>query len=136
MLQRNIYWQKCAWADTQVSVDWVENTLAPAAKYLGEFILFCDNLTAQTSEQFLSEVKALDEIVCFGVKDATDIWQPIDHGCGALSQIQDEWLESDENIDLWLGNSEKNLIVSDRRILITHWLGEAHERLHQNQMTS
>ena len=101
----DIYCQKCAWADTQVSVDWVKNTLAPAAKNLGEFILFCDDLTSQTSEQFLSEVKALNGIEWFGVKDATDIWQPVDNCYGALykrlsSQIQDEWLESDENIDL------------------------------------
>ena len=46
-----------------------------------------------------------------------------------IGNIQDEWLESQENIDLWLGNSEKNLITSERRILMTHWVGEAYERL-------
>ena len=112
----------------------MKNTLAPAAKNFGEFILICDNLTTQISEQFLSEVQELSGIVWFGVKDATNIWQPGDNSYGALykrliSQIQDEWLESDENVDLWLGNSGEKT----RRILITHWVGEAHERLQSEE---
>ena len=74
----DIYWQKCAWADTQASVDWVRNTLASAVENLPEFVLFCDNLSAQTFDQFLSGIKALNGIVWFGVQDATDIWQPVD----------------------------------------------------------
>ena len=71
-------------------------------------------------------------------KDATDIWQPVDNGYGALykrliGNIQDEWLESQENIDLWLGNSEKKLTTSERRILMTHWVGEAYERLQSEE---
>ena len=85
----------CMCRYTSKCFDWVKNTLTPVAKNLGEFILFCDNLTTQTSEQFLSEVHELNGIVWFGVKDATDIWQPVDNGYGALykrliSQIQDE----------------------------------------------
>ena len=41
----------------------------------------------------------------------------------------DEWLEEDENMDIWIGNSDEKLTASKRRILITHWVGEAHERL-------
>ena len=39
-----------------------------------------------------------------------------------IGQIQDEWLESDQNIDMWLGDLEKKLTESDCRILITHWV--------------
>ena len=46
-----------------------------------------------------------------------------------VSKIQDEWLEHDENIDLWLGNLEEKLDTKRRRILITHWVGEAYEKL-------
>ena len=58
----------------------------------------------------------------------------MDNGYGALykifiSQIQDQWLKWDKNIDLWLGNSEKKLTASVQTILITHWVSEAHERL-------
>ena len=46
------------------------------------------------------------------------------------SSLQEQWLEQDENIDLWTGNSEKNkLDVMQRRILITHWVGNAYNQL-------
>ena len=69
--------------------------------------------------------------------DATDIWQPVDAGYGWLvkkliSKAQDNWLELDENIDIWMGNSEKPFTTSDRRILITQWVGEAFEELKNN----
>lgn len=45
---------------------------------------------------------------------ATVIWQPVDCGIGRIlkllvSRIQDEWLEHDDDIDLWRGNSEERL---------------------------
>ena len=46
-----------------------------------------------------------------------------------VSRIQDDWLEHDNNIDLWLGNSDKKLTAKKRRILITHWVGEAYSQL-------
>ena len=84
--------------------------------------MFCDNLQDQISEQFLFKVKAKNGIVWFPVKDPIDIWQPVNNGYAVLykrliSQIQEE---SDENIDLWLGNLEKKLPAPDSRILITH----------------
>ena len=45
------------------------------------------------------------------------------------AQAQDLWLELEENIDIWMGNSNKVLTASDRRILITQWVGEAYEKL-------
>ena len=74
----------------------------------------------------MSEVKALNGIVWFGVKHATNISQPVYR---LISKFQYEWLESYESIDWWLANSEQKLTVTDRRILITHWVGEAHTRL-------
>ena len=50
--------------------------------------------------------------------------------------VQDEWLEDDSNIDLWLGNSDQKLDVKQRRILITHWVGEAYNRLSGEQYAS
>ena len=47
-----------------------------------------------------------------------------------VKKIQDEWLELDEDIDLWLGNiPEKKLDIKQRRILITYWVGDAWEIL-------
>ena len=125
----DVYWQANAWADVNFSVNWVTRTLKPAvintSETNKEFVLFCDNLSAQTNELFLSEVRKLNGIVWFGLAGATDIWQPVDCGFGYMLKslvctIQDEWLQSDNNIDLWLGNGEEKLDVKQRRILITH----------------
>ena len=51
----NVYWQKNAWADTDVSVEWVKNMLRNAVDIGGadsEFVLFCGNLNAQANPQF------------------------------------------------------------------------------------
>ena len=132
----DVYRQPNAWADTEFSIEWVRKTLKPAVKTDNdeEFILFCDNLAAQTSELFLAEVKSINGLVWFGVSGATDIWQPVDCGIGQIlkrtvANIQEEWLEDDDNVDLWLGNTERKLDVKARRILITHWVGEAYQRL-------
>ena len=60
----------------------------------------------------------------------------MDAGYGFLlkdltTKAQDDWLEQDNDIDRWLGNCEKKLKlgVSDRRILITQWVGNAFEKL-------
>ena len=74
---------------------------------------------------------------------ATDIWQPVDAGYGFImkkltAQAQNRWLEEDNietgiaNIDLWLGNCEKKLTCSDRRILITEWVGNAVDTLNHS----
>ena len=129
----DVYWQEKAWADTKFSVGWVRQTLKEGTKPLEgkEFVLFCDNLTAQVTEEFLQAVRENNGIVWLGVTGATDIWQPADCDIGrmlkqTISRIQDVWLEHDNNIDLWLGNCEKKLTAKRRRILITHWVGEAY----------
>lgn len=62
--------------------------------------------------------------------------QPIDAGIGStlkriMGFVQDEWLESDENLRAWEGDPDATvkLDASARRILITRWAGEAWERL-------
>ena len=135
----DIYFQKNAWADTAVSCEWVKKTLKPAIQegHDGdtEFLLYCDNLNAQTSDEFKRAVRKIKGLVWFGPPGATDIWQPVDAGYGSMikrlvTQEQDKWLEMDENFDRWAGNG-KPLSASDRRILISHWVGEAHKRLQE-----
>ena len=48
------------------------------------------------------------------VKHATDLWQPVDAGMGRLLKVlafheQQDWLEYDQNIDLWMGKTEEKL---------------------------
>ena len=42
---------------------------------------------------------------------------------------QQDWLVYDQNIDLWMGNSEGKLTVKQHRILITQWVGDDYEKL-------
>ena len=129
----DIYWQGNAWADTDVSVEWVRRTLAPAVANLDEFVLFCDNLEGQISLQFQDAVRKLNGIVWYGLANATDLWQPVDAGAGYLIKMlidaeQQQWLEDDENVEKWLGNSETKLSAKDRRILLTHWICKAYRK--------
>ena len=127
----DVYWQPNAWTDTAFSVKWVKNTLSNAAANLDEYVLFCDNLTAQVSDEFLNEVRQHKDIVWFGVSNGTHFWHPVDVGPGKafkshIKAGQNIWLENDENIELWLGNDDRKLSAKDRRILITRWVGEAY----------
>ena len=108
--------------------------MKPAVSEGEEFVLLCDNLTAQVTDEFKSAVRNINGIVHFGVPGATDIWQPVDAGYGWLlkkltAKAQNDWLELEENLDTWMGNNEKTLTASDRRILITQWVGKAADTL-------
>ena len=54
----DVYFQKNAWADTEVSVEWANKTLAAAVEGLDRFVLFVDNLTAQQSSEFKEAVSS------------------------------------------------------------------------------
>ena len=110
-LDVDVYSQGNAWSDTTFRVEWVKQTLKEGIKQLDtkEFVLFSDNLTAQVSDEFLQVAREINGIVWFGPPGATDSWQPVDCGIGCMlkqkvSRIQDDWLEHDNNVDLWLGN--------------------------------
>ena len=71
----DVYWQANAWADINFSSQRVDKTLNPTAQNdkNSEFLLFCDSLSAQTSELLLNKVRALNGIVCFGVPEAKNM---------------------------------------------------------------
>ena len=58
-------------------MNWVKNTLSKAVDNLDECVLFCDNLTAQTSDEFLKEVRQNKGIVWFGVPNGHIIGNPL-----------------------------------------------------------
>lgn len=66
----DIYWQPSAWADTPVSLEWVEKTLKPAVKNEKneEFLLLCDNLSCQVKTEFKDAVRKINGLVWYGVK--------------------------------------------------------------------
>ena len=70
----------------------------------------------------------------FGVANITNIWQPVDCDYGQLYKFQnaiaqEELLEGVKNIERWLGNSPKKLNASERRILTSDWVDEAHRKI-------
>lgn len=129
----DVYWQANVWADTEVSIKWVEETLAKSVDGLECFVLFVDNLGSQESDPFKSAVTALKGVVWFGLKNATYLWQVVDAALAQMlkvliGQVHHDWLDQEENADKWYGNESK-FSASDRRILITHWTGDAWKKL-------
>ena len=61
------------------------------------------------------------------------MWQPVDAGYAELLKVLikqkfSSWLDSDENADRWYGNLEP-FSAKGRRMLISHWTGEAYKIL-------
>ena len=127
----DVYFQKNAWADTEFCVKWTKGTLKPFVE--GRFVLFLDNLEGQIVEEFKTEVANADSVCWYGLPGATDIWQPVDAGYAELLKVKVrqahyKWLDFDENADKWYGEYNR-FTASERRILITHWVGEAYNAL-------
>ena len=119
--------------DTQVEADWVKKTLKPHIEHLKRFALLADNLTDQVHEDFKENVSDCSGAVWYGLPNATDLWQPVDAGYGKMlktlmEQEHHRWLDDKEHADRWYGNEEP-YSAKERRILITHWAGEAHKKL-------
>ncbi len=94
----DVYFQENGWADTAFSVEWAKKTLAPFVADHGHFALFCDNLSAQVSEEFKKAILQLHGVCWYG------LWQPVDAGYGSLlevfiQQAHRRWLDSDEYAD-------------------------------------
>ena len=99
---------------------------------LEHFVLFCDNLSIQTHEDFKAKISSMGDVVWFGVPNGTDLWQPVDAGFGQLLKTLinhkfTEWLEGDQNADRWYGHT--SFTARERRILISNWAGNAYNDL-------
>ena len=121
----HVFFQQNAWVDT----------LQPFAQeeQVGHFILFADNLTAQESGLFKGEIASADGVVCYGLPGTTDLWQPVDAGVAKVLKTltvasHRDWLDFDNNANRWYGN-EQPYTASERRVLLTHWTGDAWNRM-------
>ena len=127
----HVFFQENAWADTKFSLDWLKRSLFPIVEKETRYVLFCDNLTAQVSNDFKEAVANSSGVAWYGLPNATDLWQPVDAGYAELlkvfvNQEQTKWLDDDSNADKWYGGS---FTAKERRILITHWVGKAYEKI-------
>lgn len=125
----DVMFQPKAWVDADVAQRWV---LKCATKFLNtgkKNLVFMDNLNAQTSHTFKRLMNKTCNAYCYYfVPGCTDVQQPIDQGVGAilkrcLGDELDSWLMKPENLEQWV--SPKGLPLSERRVLMTKWMGDA-----------
>ena len=115
-------------------LEWAERTFEPFVnKGTGKFILFLDNLSAHVDSDFRDAVKALPGLAWFGEPGATDIWKPVDGGYASTLKalIRNElfnWLDDDENMKKRY-DVDSHITASEKRILVTHWVGNAYHKL-------
>ena len=63
----DVYFQENAWMDTETCLKWSRNTLSKflQEQNLSKFLLLCDNLDAQTADQFKKFVSSLSGLIWF-----------------------------------------------------------------------
>ena len=94
-------------------------------------ILFADNLYGQTTEDFKRMLKECNTLLWPLPPKCTDEVQSVDAGYGRLFKFlvgksPDAWLLNGDNVERWESNK---LTASDRRVLITQWVGGAAKQI-------
>ena len=65
--------------DTSVCMGWREKTLTEfsSQEKLSRDFLLPDNLETDTKDDFKKLVNSLNDAVCYGLPNATKLWQPV-----------------------------------------------------------
>ena len=132
-----VYWQACVETDSAFSISWAGNTYrkgvsgSSIAAPEEQSILFADNLYGQTTEDFKRVLKECNTLLWLLPPKCTDEVQPVDAGYGRLFKVLvgkslGAWLLNGDNVERWESNK---LTASDRRVLITQWVGEAAKQI-------
>ena len=129
----DVLWRENAWADTTVSINWVNTTLKPVVENLEKHVLFVDNLTAQQTDDFKKAVSDLKGVVWYELKNASDLCQVVDAGISHTLKVLTrrnywKWLDKEYNVNIWFGD-QTGLTANGRRILITQWVRYAWQEL-------
>ena len=124
-----VFWHKKAWVNEEITCQWVLRVFKPFLQSISEQekgCLFSDNLSAQTTAPFSRPLRRkcktkqhLEPAEC------TDKIAVIDAGVGKMCKnhmhrAYDEWLEEEDNNDRIVNGQ---VPVSEKRILLTTWLG-------------
>ena len=135
-----VLFQKCAWVDRPVALDWVDKVMKPfieaeraagVADQSARYLLFEDNLDAQKTPEYIEALRGISIDDHKVPPNHTDEVQPIDRGLGRqvkiyLGQQMDAWLEDDDNLERWESTERGTaLSASDRRILMANWYYKA-----------
>jgi hypothetical protein len=93
--------------------------------------VICDSLDAHVHPAFYEALLSTKMMRSLLKPNETEALQSIDVGIAAIfkwliGDVQDRWLMQDpENLEVWEGDMSASL----RRVLVTMWVGAAHERL-------
>ena len=83
----DVYWQKCAWVNGKIAVDWVNGTFKDSIANLpGEHLLFLDNLGAHKEAPFEEALDALQVKRYMFPPNNTEHLQPVDAHVGRVSK--------------------------------------------------
>lgn len=138
----DVFFQENAWADQKFCMEWAKRSYREGLmRGRGELpkarsILIMDNLHAQTTDEFKEYLaKHCNTLAWYGPSECTDEVQPVDAGAGRFLKVEvgrqmDIWLEQSDNLERW---ETASLTASDRRVLITQWMGAAMARLNSQQ---
>ena len=133
----DVYFQKCAWMDADLNMEWVSRTLIPGVgNSPDEKVIFADNVGFQQDKEFHQVCrKKMNAVVYLLPENHTDKVQPIDAGCGKMmktkiGEAMERWLEEDENLEMW----HDKLSAKKRRILMTKWTAAAWKELSADQL--
>jgi len=131
----DVYFQPCAWMDSETNIKWTENTLKNGLKDdPAEKVLFADNVGFQPVQNFHEACRDLNTVVYLLPENHTDKVQPIDAGYGKMikkkiAEQMEKWLEKEENLEMW----HNSIPATTRRVLMTKWAGEAWRELSSDE---
>ncbi|XP_014675269.1 PREDICTED: jerky protein homolog-like [Priapulus caudatus] len=132
----DVYFQRCAWMDSEINMQWVSGTLLPGVgNSPNEKVIFADNVGFQQVKQFHEACREeINAIVYLLPENQTDKVQPIDAGYGKLikskvGEAMEGWLEKEANLEEW----HDKLSAKRRRILMTQWTAQAWRELSTNK---
>ena len=131
----DVYFQPCAWMDSETNMKWTENTLKNGVKdNPAEKVLFADNVGFQQAQNFHEACRDLNTVVYLLPENHTDKVQAIDAGYGKMikkkiSEQMEKWLEKEENLEMW----HDGIPAKTRRVLMTKWAGKAWRELSSDE---
>ncbi|CAB1103677.1 unnamed protein product [Ectocarpus sp. CCAP 1310/34] len=138
----DVFFQDNAWADQKFCMERAKRSYREGLmRGRGELpkarsILIVDNLHAPTTDEFKEYLaKHCNTLAWYGRSECTDEVQPVDAGAGRFLKVEvgrqmDIWVEQSDNLERW---ETASLTASDRRVLITQWMGAAMARLNSQQ---
>ncbi len=131
----DVYFQGYSWMDDKINMQWAKNTLIPALKNNKEKkVIFAYNVSFQLKQEFHQACRAdANALIYLLPPNHTDKVQPIDAGFGKMmktkiGEAMERWLDLDSNLEVW----HDKILASERRVLMTKWVGEAWRELKEN----